>query len=305
MHKKFSIEDKRNLLKEYETGKPANAFVNEYKCDIRTVHKALDDARRERDAALARSELMKEALRNHQKRLEDEMKSIITSLEVPELPYTLLSWYEGDNSIFIVVGKTGDKISTLGLTKKPGRPSSSNTTATDLLRQHLKSDPLWKLLVQNDKAHAEHISHRITLQRNVVYLLEKETGYKMSSRPNSNIPFLYSYTSGPAVYESCLRVVLDNQEKGQFENELIVDTQTGAVKYRNSILLEDPGNEEICRLNILKAYHELLESPQLIEVKQSHEILTDCCIKVKQVAEEIYLLGYIPGSCSSCRKLGM
>jgi hypothetical protein len=69
--------------------------------------------------------------------------------------------------------------------------------------------------------------------------------------------------------------------------------------------MEDPGNEENCRFNILNAYHELLESPQLDEVKKSDEKLSECYAKVKQAYEEIILLGYIPGSCSSCRRLGM
>ena len=304
MRKKFSIADKRTMLTEFEAGKPMVAFVNEHSCDIRTIQKALDDARRERDATGARSELMKKALLNHQKRLEDEMKRIVTILEVPEVRFTPLSWYE-DDSIFKTVGKAADNGSTLGLTKNPGRPSSASTTATDLLRQHLKSDPLWKLLVQNDKAYAGHISHRIALQRSVVYLLEKKTGYKMSLKSESNLPFLCSYTAGPAVYESCLRVTLEGKEKEEFENELIADTRAGAVKFRNTILVEDPGNEENCRLNILNAYHELLESPQLDEVKKSHENLSECYAKVKQAYEEIILLGYIPGSCSSCRRLGM
>lgn len=305
MRKKFSITDKRTMLIEFEAGKPAVAFVNEHSCDIRTIQKALDDARRERDATVARSELMKKALLNHQKRLEDEMKRIITILEIPEIRFTPLSWYEDDDSIFKTVGKAVDKGSTLGLTKNPGRPSSASITATDLLRQHLKTDPLWKLLIQNDKTHAGHISCRIALQRRAVYLLEKKTGYKMSLKSESNLPFLYSYTAGPAVYESCLRVTLEGKEKGEFENEVIADTRAGAVKFRNSILVEDPGNEENCRLNILNAYHDLLESPQLDEVKKSHENLSECCAKVKQAYEEIILLGYIPGSCSSCRRLGM
>jgi len=302
---KFSIADKRTMLIEFEAGKPSIAFATQHSCDIRTIQKALDDARRERDATHARSELMKEALFNHQKRIEDEMKRIVTTLDVPEVRFAPLSWYEGDNSIFTTIEQAADNGPTLGLTKNPGRPSSANTTATDLLRQHLKSDPLWKLLVQNDKAHAGHINNRMALQRRVVYLLEQKTGYKMSFRSQSNMPFLYSYTAGPAVYESCLRVTLEDKEKEEFENELIADTQASAVKYRNSILVGDPGNEENCRLNILNAYHELLKSPQLDEVKKSHENLSECCAKVKQAYKEIVLLGYIPGNCSSCRRLGM
>ncbi|MGD1120203.1 MAG: hypothetical protein ABR886_12095 [Dehalococcoidales bacterium] len=300
MKNKFSTEDKRNILGQYEKGKPAVAFTKEYHCGIRAVNAALDDARRERDATHARSELMKEALHNHQKRLEEEMRRIFTSLEVPEVGFTLLSWYDGDNSII-----STDKSSTLGLAKKPGRPSSASTTATDLLRQHLKSDSLWKLLVQNDKAHAEHINYRIAFQRKVVDLLETNTGYKMLFKPEGNLPFLCSYTTGPAVYESSLRVALEGRKKEEFINELVCDMQSGEIKYRHNILIQDRGNEKKCLQNILDTYNELLESPLLDKVKESREELSKCHVKVKRAIDEIVLLEYIPGSCSSCQKLGM
>ena len=305
MKNKFSIEDKRNILAQYEKGKPAVAFTKEYHCGIRAVNAALDDARRERDGAHARSELMKEALHNHQKRLEEEMKRIFTTLEVPEVGFTTLSWYKADNSIFSTVVKESFQTSTLGLAKKPGRPSSASSTTTDLLRQHLKSDSLWKLLVQNDKAHAEHIGYRIAFQRKVVDLLETNTGYEMLFKPESNTTFLCSYIAGPAVYESCLRVALEGQKKEEFINELVCDTQSGGIKYRHNTLIEDRGNEEKCLQGILDAYNELLESPILDKIRKSREELSECCTKVKQAVEEIMLLGYIPGSCSSCQKLGM
>jgi len=305
MKNKFSIEDKRNILGQYEKGKPAVAFTKEYHCGIRAVNAALDDARRERDASHARSELMKEALHNHQKRLEEEMRRIFTSLEVPEVGFTHLSWYRADNSIFSTVVKESFQTSTLGLVKKPGRPSSASPTATDLLRQHLKSDSLWKLLVENDKAHAEHISYRIAFQRKVVDLLETNTGYEMNFKSESNTPYLCSYTAGLAVYEACLRVELEGRKKEEFINELVCDTQSGCIKYRYNILIEDRGNEEKCLQNILNAYKELLETPILEKIRKSREELSECSAKVKRAVEEIVLMGFIPGSCSSCQKLGM
>jgi hypothetical protein len=293
------------MLEEHEKGKPATAFVNEYNCDIRTIQKAFDDARRERDATYARSELMKEALLNHQKRLEEEMRRIVTTLKVPETKSAPLSWYEDDNSIFTAARDTCDLPYTIGLAKNPGRPSLSSTTVTDLLRQHLRYDPLWKLLVQNEKVYVEHVKNKMAFQRKVVYLLEEKTGYKLRFRAEIKSPFLCSYTVGPVVFEYCLGVVFNERKREELEDELITDTETSTVKYRNSVLVEDPGNEKKSRQNILKAFNALLESCELKLVKESLKSLSECCDKVDQAADEISLLGYIPGSCSSCRRLGM
>ena len=95
------------------------------------------------------------------------------------------------------------------------------------------------------------------------------------------------------------------ENEREIENEIVIDTQMGAVKYRNSILVEDRGNEETCREKILDAYKDLLKSNELKFLKESRHNLAEICAKVDQASEEILLLRYIPGSCSSCCKLGM
>lgn len=123
----------------------------------------------------------------------------------------------------------------------------------------------------------------------------------------SNIPppFLYSYTAGPVVYESVLDVALGSHNKSNLEDDIIVDTRKGTVKYRNSIMAEAPDNEEKCRQSILATFNELLKSPELERVRNSHRYLDECAVKAKQAAEEIEMLGYLPGNCRVCRRLGM
>jgi hypothetical protein len=86
---------------------------------------------------------------------------------------------------------------------------------------------------------------------------------------------------------------------------MVVDTQAGAVKYHNSILAEALGNEEKCRYNILLAYKELLKSPEFEQIISSYRQLNEWSIKAKLAADEIVLLGYIPGQCHVCKCLGM
>jgi len=194
---------------------------------------------------------------------------------------------------------------TLGVAKEAGRPTTASTSITDLLRQHLRNDRLWKSFVQGDKAYGAHIKDRIALQRMTVFLLERKTGYQMTDKPNTPPTFLYSYTTGPAVYGVVLGMALGITSKSNLKDDIAADTQAGTVTYRNSILAEAPGNEVNCRHNILAAYSDLLKSPEIQKVKNSYEYLNEFTIKVRQAVEEISMLGYVPGNCNVCRRLGM
>ena len=305
MPKKISTIEKRGWLEEYERGKSEVAIASSNKRDSRTVKKALEDARRERDAMFARVELMKDALRSHQDTLMNQLNLIIESVALPQDDFAPLSWYEGNDSIFTLVWQMNNPGNTTGFAGTKGRPSGDSTTAKDVLRQHLKNDKLWKLLVQWDKAYTSHISDRTALQRKIVSLLEQKTGYKMVHRANNTPPFLCSYTTGPAVYKAVLNLAFNSSTKSDLEDDIVIDIQTGMVKYHNSILAKAPGNEEVCRYNILGAYRESLESPEFENARSSSKPLDEWVIKTKQAAEEISMLGYIPGNCSVCKRLGM
>jgi hypothetical protein len=304
MAKKIPIDVKRKWLEKYETGTPVIAIATKNKSDTRTVQKALDDARRERDARYARSELMKEALRNHQDTLKIELDNIVKNLEVPRIDFAPLSWYQGDKSIFSI-DNTDISAYTVGVAKGAGKPRETITTPIELLRQHLKNDKVWKLLGQCDKAYAAHIADRASYQRKIKYLLEYKTGFKLADRDIKPQRFLYSYIIGPSIYESSIGVVFEGRNNREFEDDVRTDTQTGTVKYRNSIMAEVPGNEEKCRQGILGAFEELLKLPELKNVQDSYKLLKEISGKSRQVAEEISLLGFIPGSCRVCQRLGM
>ncbi|MFC2019348.1 hypothetical protein ACFLU4_05275 [Chloroflexota bacterium] len=305
MPKKISIIDKRKWLEDYESGKAESAIASKYKRDTRTVKKALEDARRERDAMFARAELMKEALRSHQDALKEELNRVVKNLESPRDDFAPLSWYEGDNSIYKAFVRVENLSFTAGVVKEAGRPIAASVTVIDLLRQHLKSDKVWKLLVQWEKVHTAHIADRVDLQRKMVCLLEQKTGYKLVDKPDIASPFIYSYTTGPILYKAILGLALGSRIKSEIENDIVADAKAGVVKYQGSILASAPGNEKKCRNKLLVVYKELLKSPELEQVASSYKNQNEWAVKVKQAANEIMLLGFIPGQCRVCKRLGM
>jgi len=65
------------------------------------------------------------------------------------------------------------------------------------------------------------------------------------------------------------------------------------------------GKEEECSQNILAAFKELLNSLEIHKVINSYKYLNEWADKAKQAADEIVLLGYLPGNCRICQRLGM
>ncbi len=305
MPKKISIQQKRDWLVEYENGKSKKDIAGEAKRDTRTINEALEDARRDRDARFARAELMKDALYKHQDLLRDGLKTIIRNLELPTNDYAPLSWHEGEKSIFKITWNLKELTGVHGISSKKGRPWASSVLTDDLLRQHFRNDKTWKLLVQWEKAYLEHINDRLTLQGQLVFLVEQKTGYHLVDREKDESSYVYSYTTGPILYEAALESALKMGSKYNLEADVKADLNSGEVRYRHSSLAKAPGDEESCRDNILAAYNELLQSSAIDHVVKSYNSLLEYSTKARKAIDEINLLGYIPGSCNVCRRLGM
>jgi len=307
MPKKIPDEEKERWLREYEMGKSEIAIASKSKRDIRTIKSGIEDVRRQRDVRLARMELLKEALRKHQESLEDELRNILKEIE--NSPYDLapLSWYRGDDSVFSVKDTEQEKENSR-FAKRGRRSTEEAVTILDLLRQHLKSDKskLWMSLAQWEKAHDAYLADRKSLQRKAVAILENRTGYKVvDSKEKVTPPFLYSHVAGHWLYKSALDPILSPQHSYPNEDDIVADTQHGTVTYRHSILAEAPGNEKQTWQNILAAYRDIDKSEELRNVVNSTRSLKKAEEKVKPVIESILLLGFIPGRCNVCQRLGL
>ena len=305
MPKKISIQQKRAWLAEYEDGKSIKDIAQGANRDTRTINESLEDARRDRDARFARAELMKDALYKHQDLLRNGLNNIMRSLEIPHNDYAPLSWHEGERSIFKRTYNLKELTGLHGISFKKGRPLASSVLVDDLLRQHFRNDKTWKLLVQWEKAYLDHINSRLNLQEKLVSLVEQKTGYHLVDRKNNESSFVYSYTTGPILYEAAIESALKTGIKYNLEADVKIDLDSGEVRYRGSSLAKAPGNEEECRKNILRAYEELIEPSAIEHVVTSHTGLSEIAAKAKQAVEEVNVLGYIPGSCNVCRRLGM
>ena len=306
MPKRFSEMDKRKWLELYETGKSEKWIVRERAhCDPRTVKRGIEEARRRRDANMARVELVKDALRRHHDNLLDELQNILSSLTMPPVDFTILSWHHDSDSIFAVDDKTKEmnqKESTITVTEKVIIDRSAKR---DLLKEHLKDDRMWKILAQFKRDYDENAQARVTLQRKIVNIVEKQTGYKFDDGNKLSTNFIYSYTTGDLFFKSILQKAFGVRLTVNLENDIYADVSRGTVQYHGSTLAEVVGNEEGCKKNLLIALRKLQHSTEISQVVETNKALAESNEKAKQAVELLLLLNFVPGQCQVCRRLGI
>jgi len=306
MPKRFSETDKRKWLKLYETGKSEKWIARERAhCDPRTVKRGIDEARRRRDANVARLELVKDALRKHHDDLLDELQNILSSLTMPPVDLAVLSWYHDGDSIFTVADKTKEmnqKESTITVTKKV---NTGRITKRDLLKEHLKNNRLWKMLAQRERDYNDNTQARVALQHKIVNIIEKQTGYKFDDGNKLSTNFICSYTTGDLFFKLILQKAFGVRRPITLEEDIYADVSRGKVQYHGSILAEAAGNEEGCKENLLIALRKLQRSKEMNKVVEKQKALTESNETAKQVVELLLLLNLVPGQCQVCQLLGI
>ena len=307
MPKKFSIVMMREWLRRYEEGEPEVSIAMKAHCDVRTMKKGLELARREREMGSARTELLKESLRGHQKDMMDVVDGLRSTfvMPAPDLPVGRDKYgapvpisLSGARAHWLL--QTGFELDVLG----------EDTTLWKLLRQHLEGDPVWGHLDSWKRLMSAHLGDRVALRDKTAWLLEERTGFQVvedgGATPEKD--FIY----GVAVdfwYHLYLQWALESKGKTLLKKhiERIAVTQTGYVEHgRGSpVVAYAPGAEEKCKQAIIKALEELQESPEIEKVKTSFKAIEQPVAKAREALEDISLLRFVPGRCRVCRLLGM
>lgn len=309
MPRKFSTVDKKEWLEKYESGKSEASIASGSRCDIRTIRRGIEEARRERDAQAARVEVLKHAVLKHQERLVQKLEEILSALALPAYDWAVLSWYQTGASILTEANldvedplkdEDGDDL------KGPGvRADVAEDMVDYMLKQHLRGDKLWKLIARRERAYASHRSARLALQCKVVKLLEARTGCDLEARGDAQPPSLCSYTAGELCYRIVLGRAFGEYTNDSWQDEIVVDMSGDHVVYRNSILAHVPGKAGEFRENLVNAFREAQVTVEVTRVQNTYEDLATATLGARRAIEEVKQLGLVPGACNVCRRLGM
>ncbi|MCD6599535.1 MAG: hypothetical protein J7L19_03075 [Dehalococcoidia bacterium] len=303
MAKKTSMVMKRQWLNEYDKGKPQIDIATKYKRDVRTIKKGIADARRERDISLAHAELLKETLQKHNTGLINLVEKLVVVLQ-PLPASQAIPWGETDIGLLTFPG---------GRARYQNWPDPEVSEVTldieaeaqwQLLMEHLKRDPLSRALQVWKRTLSSHIEERVNLKQKLAELLQNKTGYEFrDGAVGDHCLFL------PAVdhlsHYLLMSLPLPFDIAGM-EESISADSDTGQVKYgQGTTLAFALGEEENCRTNIIAALKELSTTQIKNTLMRSYEAHIASTTKTRRAAEEICMMGLIPGQCRICRRLGM
>lgn len=226
-------------------------------------------------------------MRNHHNTLLNTLKELKDDIKIPPLDLDV-PWMENDS---LELGPTATW-------------PEEKRTLLGLLREHLKRDPLWDVLEKWRKSLAGHLQTRVALKCKAAALLQEKTGLKLSGKPIEG-PYLYSDTAPYIVYRETLIRALANGRSKDIEDNVNISPE-GKVRYgANTLLAEPSGMEEECKRGILNAFSELWASSERDRVVVTCREAETQSANVRQLVEEISLLGLLPGTCRICRRLGM
>jgi len=316
MPKKIPIVDKRGWLQDYEQGKSEVAIASQNHRDLRMIKKGIEEARRERVVNMARADLVKEAMRNHNEKLLSIVQEILPVLKPPastqQVPWR---WQISTSSIPINGGKAEyeyweqPKVFTIVL-------DVESKADWRFFEEHVKYEGLWKLLKQWKKVLASHLEARMVLKRSLEKLLEndgkeleaselaKRGKYVLADEPVDGA-FIYSH-SVDFLFQMATQRLLGLADTSDFEDSIIADSNSGDVRCGGTILAHAPGAAQGYREHLISAISNLMQKHEEVNsVSKTYKMVEELAVKVRQTAEEIYSMGLVPGQCRICRRLGM
>ena len=302
MPKKIPLAEMRDWLEAHERGKSIPSIARDARRDVRTVKRGIEQARRDREGQIARSGLLKEALKKHQDSLLGIIDTILSALVMPD-PSLELRDGRGKNPQPIPI--PGGTASYVGERKWIVSLHVETNTAWELLQEHLRRDSVWSAFDGWKKMLATHLEDRRVLKSKAATLLEEKTGYGLVDKLDNDPAILYSAVD--LFYRVELNKALGIPDETNLEERIIADIAAGEIRHGSmgSILAKAPGAEEECKAGILEAFRELQESFEFSRVKETYEMLEGVTAKARRAVEEISLLGLVPGQCRVCRRLGI
>lgn len=298
----ISKVEKRQWMEEYDGGKLQGEMAKDFKRDIRTIKKGIEEARRERDIKFARIELLKEALRKH----NTDMLTLMEQLAVVFQPLPSnqpIPWRNFDvGTLPFPGGEVQYEIGTVTAVSGVALDIEANVR-WKLLKEHLKCDPLTNALNIWRKTLPYHMLARVELKRKLVALLKSKTGYKVEDESASDRCLLVSGV------DHLFRYLLTNLPNpvaiDKIANSIAVDSDMCQVKYgAGTTLACARGEEEGCRNNILEVLKELSTKEAMGTVISTYEAHRASIDKASKAIKEIRMMGFIPGQCRICRRLG-
>lgn len=304
MPKKIPMSEKREWLKDFDEGNPAAKIAKDKHKALKVVKRGIEEARAERDGAAARAEIVKDALKDHQRQLMAIINRLYDAAEIP--PPDLELRREKSGAIAPIPIPSGRIIYThaLGLIVEL---TDENTTLWKLLKEHLTRDRIWSSIRKWKEVLIPHIKARLDLKTAIKDVIEVETETKViDDKPvDKKTAFIYQHTVD-LFYLINIRKALGVSDETNPQDRMVTDDD-GYVRHGRvgSELAYCPGKQEQCRKALIKVFEKIPSLPEIKRVIDTESELKTVSNKLKQQLEDIRLMGLIPGRCRICSRISL
>jgi len=283
MPEKIAPKLMRKWLKMYDDGSPVDVIAKKSHRDVRTIKRYIEQAKHEKLAESVRGNIMMEAAQHHQEDLLGVVKDIMGELEA-------------DTNKPEITSEDADDLSSVEL-------STESSSYWELLRQHLPRDPLWDLIVKWKKAYADFADSCDAVHTITSDLLVEKCRCRIVNA-NTEPPFLFTRAAELICTEAMTRA-MDGKPKTDIAALLKIDRKSGNVMSGGTIMAVAPGREDEFAGYIREVLGKVNDSDETTRVYYKYDTLKQANGKARRAAEDILMLGMIPGLCRICRKLGL
>ena len=306
MPKQIPLAIKKEWLKEYEEGKTEARIAREQKHSLNVIKRGIEEARANRDGYAARAEIVKDALKNHQKQLMAVIERLLKLSDPP--PADLELRREKSGALTPIPLAAGRIVYTPaeGLTVELWDES---TPQWGLLKEHLRRGRIWPAIKQWKDSLIAHIRARIEFESGIKALIESETGIRVASITPVDKNRKFDSVSPFAVnlfYEVSIRKALGISDETN-PQERITASDDGYVRHGGggSELAYCPGKQDPCRDALIRAFGKIQDLPETAKLVTSDVELKRVSRKLKESLEDIQLMGLVSGRCRICNRISL
>jgi hypothetical protein len=292
MPKKIPIATGKKWLVLLDAGETEAQIARKESHDPRTVKRAIEEARRDRDLTAIRIEALKNAYRRHQDRLLDVLGTAKNYLTPPPQELGLRAPGTQQPERFEVLGcevvcSDSEAPSVIFEMKE--------SLLWQLLREHLSGDSLWGEFARWKLAVGRLVEVHLELNENTRRVLEETTGLNVGEALQiEGVHQVYRLAVEEAVEDrGTLTGAADHLEVDDGSVKILMRRdQVGWSLGEGTTLLKDVG----------QALVELSKSDEVLLLRSAQRRAVDLAETVEQTIELIQAGWYIPGKCRACER---
>lgn len=298
-------DERRRWLEQYEGGKSLSAVAKETGRNIRTITTHVQRASEERERAMARTDLYRQAVTKHNGDLLMALAGVRESLVVPHPELlTVLAHFPWNKTAMlpaVLAFRDGD----LRVVVVPG--DEDHVRLLELAREHLRGDKeLWRGLDEWQGVLKEYADMCFELGRRVGTEASEKLSVELTSRERGATGVEEGLHEGFVSWPCrlCIEATPGKVTGDQIDKLQVSDSQ---LRYGGDVIatLASPENLSAARKYFRELVTTLPQDQSVKRISEQKKRLDTDARRLKRLIGDVLLIGLVSGRCSVCRRVGL